>query len=224
MKDQYELEEWVWNQNDFDQMGWHDNPIYAMSFDDDVIFDLDYLLKLVDPNPPNSNYRFWISPATLIFRNPSRFQVDLQTDFVNGLEIANILRESINGKTNFVIEAQEGRIMIETEEFVQIIRRPPTLQISQYLPELERGETCFSTFSEKDFKPSDSLIEGRELSYKYDDLRNLKTKAEIATDEFNFDSLSPKDRILKQREFRSEIEFLKKKMESLETRMGEIYG
>ena len=45
MKEQYQIEKWIWNQDDFEKMGWHDNPIWAMSFDDNVKFDLDYILK-----------------------------------------------------------------------------------------------------------------------------------------------------------------------------------
>jgi len=224
MKEEYQLEKWIWNQNDFEKMGWHDNPIWAMSFDDDVKFDLDYLLKWVKPQNNIGGYKFWISPATLIFKNPTNFRVEMETDFVNGLEIADIERKVQKGKTQFIIEAQEGRIVIETEEFTQIIRRPPTLQISQMLNDIERGPISFSMIPEKDYKPSELEIRGRTLSYKLDEHRNLKTKSQIEYDEFNFEELDPKERILKKRDYKNQIEELNSIIGNIENEMSEIYG
>ena len=224
MKDQYQIEKWIWNQNDFEKMGWHDNPIWAMSFEDNVKFDLDYIFKWVKPSNSVGSYKFWISPATLVFKDPAKFKVEMETDFVNGLEIADIKRTIVDGKTQFTIEAQEGRIIIETEEFLQVIRRPPTLQISQALSELERGSISFEEKSDKDYKPTDIEIRGRELSYEYDELRNRKVSLEIEFDEYNFDILNPKDRILKRREFKSQIEKLTSQVEKAESEMNKIYG
>ena len=224
MKSQYEIEKWIWNQDDFEQMGWHDNPIYAMSFDEDVKFDIDYLFKWVNPIPPNSNYRFWISPATLIFKNPTKFKVEIETDFVDGLEIADIEKEQIEGKTNYIIETQEGRIEIQTEKFVQIIRRPPSLQIFQHLPKIERSEICFSTSPEKNFNPSQEIIEARELSYRLDDLRNLKNNAQIEFEHLDLYSFNPKERLIKKREHKSKMDKLTIEIELIEEKMKEKYG
>jgi hypothetical protein len=195
-----------------------------MSFDDNVKFDLDYIFNWVKPEVPNGSYRFWISPVTLIFMNPTNFKVEMQTDFVNGLEIADIEREISNGKSTYIIEAHEGRIIIETEEYRQIVRRPPTLQISQALTELERGPISFSEISEKDYKPSEKEIKGRELSYKFDDLRNEKTKLQIEYDDFKFEQLDPKNRILKRREYKSKIGKITEEVERVEMEMNKIYG
>lgn len=224
MKNQYQIEKWIWNQNDFEQMGWHDSPIWAMAFDDNVKFDLDYIFNWVKPQGANGSYRFWISPVTLIFINPTKFKVEIETDFVNGLEIASIEREFFNDKSTYIIEAQEGRILIETEEYKQIVRRPPTLQISQALTVLERGPISFSEISEKDYLPSEKEIKGRELSYKFDDLRNEKTKLQIEYDEFNFEQLAPKNRIIKRRDFKSKIERITLEVEKAEIEMNKMYG
>jgi len=223
MKEQYQIEKWFWNQDDFDQMGWHDNPIWAMSFDDNVKFDLDYIFKWVHPPKSVGAYKFWISPATLVFKNPTKFKVEIETELVYGLEIADIEREIVDGKTQYIIEAQEGRIIIETEEFYQVIRRPPTLQISQYLSELERGPISFSEHSEKNYQPTKREIEGRDLSYKFHELCSQKTSLEIEYDEYNFEALNPKDRILKRREFKSQIKRLKNMIEETEVQMNKIY-
>jgi hypothetical protein len=223
MKTEYQIEKWIWNQDDFEQMGWHDCPIWAMSFDDDVKFDLDYIFKWVHPEDGRSSFRFWISPATLIFKNPSNFNVAMETNFVNGLEIADILKEVSEGKTSYIIEGQEGRIKIQTEEFVQIIRRPPTLQISQALSEIERGPLSFSEEAEKEYIPSTKELKMRKLSYEFDDLRTMKIKLEINYDEFNFDKLNPKERMLKKREFKSKIEQMTELVNKAEKKMKKAY-
>ena len=186
MKNKYQIEKWVWNQNDFEEMGWHDCPIWAMAFDYHVKFDLDYIFNWVKPESKNGSFRFWISPVTLIFMNPTKFRVEIETDYVNGLEIADINKEIIDGKSTYIIQAREGKVLIETEEYKQIVRRPPTLQISQVLPELERGPISFSEKSEKNYKSSEKEIEGRQLCYKFDDLRNEKMKLQFEYDDFKF--------------------------------------
>lgn len=221
---QYHIEKWVWNQDDFEQMGWHDSRIWAMSFDDHVKFDLDYILKWVEPQNSYGTFRFWISPVTLVFRNPSKFKMEMDIDFVNGLEILDIERKSEKGKTQYIVEAQEGKIIIETEKFYQVVRRPPTLQIFQSLSEVERGPISFSEHPDTSYTSSPRAMQARELSYEFDDLRNQKTKLELEFAEFNFEPLTPKQRILKKREYKSLISELKNKITYAETEMNKAYN
>ncbi|WP_116108161.1 hypothetical protein [Lewinella sp. IMCC34191] len=144
MNHHYRLEKFTWNQDDFDQMGWHDVPIYAMSFEDDVKFDLDYIFEWVEPKKPETSFKFWISPATLIFKNPTDLKINLSIDFVNGLEIADIVKQRFDGKTTYLIETQQGDIQIETESFLQIIRHSPSLQKSQSIDGTARGGISFA--------------------------------------------------------------------------------
>lgn len=224
MIEKYHLEKWIWDQDDFETMGWHDNPIYAMSFEDDVMFDLDYLFKWVQPLLPRTNYWFWISPATLLFKQPTRLEIDIELDFVNGIEINMITKEVVNGKTNYIIEAQEGRIRIQTEEFTQIIRRPPTLQITQCLPILERGQICFDLQSEKGFVASKPALTGRKLSYEFAKLRNVKSDLQLQLDDFDDTALRPKERIIKRRHLKEEIRKVKNKLIEIDSEMSKIFG
>lgn len=57
-------------------MGWHDCRIRAVSiteYEDDTVpptrllLDLDYIVRWVDPVPPEKHFTFWIAPATLVF-------------------------------------------------------------------------------------------------------------------------------------------------------------
>lgn len=219
----YHLDRWKWNQDDFELMGWHDCHIWAMSFDDNVTFDLDYILQWVPPKISIGSFRFWISPVTLVFKNPSKFNVEIEMDVVNGLEIVDIEREKEGGRTQYIIETREGRITIETEEFYQIVCRPPTLQIFQFLSKLDRGECSFSEHSDKGYTSSSRAIMARELSYKFDDLRNKKLKLESEFEEYNFQLLNPKERIIKRREHKAQISELSIMLASIERELSETY-
>lgn len=43
----YELEKWVWTENDFEQMGWHDATIYGVRLNQNLEIDLDYIFHLL---------------------------------------------------------------------------------------------------------------------------------------------------------------------------------
>ncbi|MFD8494917.1 hypothetical protein [Amycolatopsis sp. NPDC059657] len=66
----------TWTDADFQFMGWHDCRIRALGvtkYDDDTVpptrllLDLDYIVRWVDPVPPEKHFTFWIAPATLVF-------------------------------------------------------------------------------------------------------------------------------------------------------------
>jgi len=89
---------------------------------------------------------------------------------------------------------------------------------------LERGPIGFSEISVKEYKASEKEIKGRELSYKFDELRNEKTNLQIEYDEFKFDQLNPKDRILRRREYKDKLEKITSAVEKAESEMNKIYG
>jgi len=158
MEDQYILEKWEWTQDDFDNMGWHDCPIYAIRFDDNIYLDIDYIFKWNDNGHGNS-YTFWISPATWIFEIPTYLKIDVELDFINGLEIASVSK-TINekGETLWSINTQQGAIIIGAEKFKQIIRRPPSFQFGLGIRNEERGDISFSEISEIDYQNSNDII------------------------------------------------------------------
>ena len=125
-------------------MGWHDVTIYGMLFDGNVAFDIDYIFRWETPIVPDTSYKFWISPATLIFIDPTYLRIDISTDFVNGVEIADILQIHNNGKSVYRIETQQGDMEIEAVSFRQVIRMQPVLSVQQFLPPTQRGGISFS--------------------------------------------------------------------------------
>lgn len=168
MEQQFDLEKWVWTNDDFPKMGWHDCPIYAMSFNDDIRLDIDYIFEWIH-NGPGKPFTFWIAPATLIFESAGYFQVDVESDFVNGLEIAAIIREERPDETIWTIATQEGDIIIKADNYRQVIRRAPSFQYSQFVPTEERGEVSFSETIEVNYSDSAEVIAKRKeraLLYK----------------------------------------------------------
>src|SRR5262245_9689225 len=76
---EYAPEKWIWTDADFDQMGWHDVVIHSLAFDAYTLsLDIDYMFRWVDPAPGETYYRFWLSPATLVFDNVSDLRIDLE--------------------------------------------------------------------------------------------------------------------------------------------------
>jgi hypothetical protein len=68
--EEYTLDKPIWTNADFEIMGWHDATVWAMavvSDDFELIFDIDYILRWIDPVPPDPSFSFWVSPATLVF-------------------------------------------------------------------------------------------------------------------------------------------------------------
>lgn len=206
----YELEKWNWTEQDFEQMGWHDCPIYAMKFDDQVVFDIDYIFKWNQPGVEGMPFTFWISPATLTFKEVTLFKSEFEMDFVNGLEIADISKKSTDGSTQWNIDTQQGTLIIHATSFEQVIRRNPTLQFGQCIQFYERGDISFSTTSEMNFKLEDSAQQKRNV-----ELANYEFAKKLNILRAEFQVLN------KQREATVTKEFLTKKR-TLEQQISEL--
>jgi hypothetical protein len=69
-----QLEKAVWTAADFDRMDWHDARVHAITFheveqDAELLLDLDYIVRWIDPEPPAEYFSFLVAPATLVFEN-----------------------------------------------------------------------------------------------------------------------------------------------------------
>ena len=136
-------EDKILTEKSFDRMGWHDCPIYGIRFEDEILFDLDYILKW-EVHEKSSSYKFWIAPATLIFHKPQNLKIDIEMDFINGLEIADIEKEKSNKKNfRWIIKTQEGEISFESPGYTQYLRLKPKFVKNICLTEKERHGYCF---------------------------------------------------------------------------------
>ncbi|MDP4150846.1 MAG: hypothetical protein Q8927_21185 [Bacteroidota bacterium] len=153
----FQLEKKVWTEADFDIMGWHDSPIYGISvgggdfMDKELLLDIDYIFKWIDPIPPQKYFSFWIAPSTLIFKNifNTVIDVDTRSDNTFKLEIADVHRleelPPIDNRRNWKwhIELQNGGIFLESTGYEQIIKGEPIFTSEQWVPQTVRGEANF---------------------------------------------------------------------------------
>jgi hypothetical protein len=156
MTEQYELEKWIWTEQDFDQMGWHDSQIYAVSFvpeSFEFVIDLDYILCWVNPIPPETYFGFWVSPATLVFENVHSLVFDIES-YDCGLEIESLQRHNPKMPINaefiqrdeewtWTIGCQQGEISLRSIGYKQYIRSAPVYGRGQALDLATRGGYSF---------------------------------------------------------------------------------
>lgn len=150
--EQYKLEKWIWTEADFEVMGWHDSQIHALAFlpeDFELAFDIDYIFQWLEPQSNETYFKFWVAPATLVFKNVRDVEFNIES-YNAQLEIDGIKREGesppINaehiGKTAewlWIIECQEGDIRFRSVGYEQFIRAPPQLSSSQIIDRKTSG-------------------------------------------------------------------------------------
>jgi len=133
--EKYELEKSVWTDADFEVMGWHDATIWSIAVvgeQFELLFDIDYIFQWVHPVPPEQYFSFWVSPATLVFEGVQNIKIDIELDYIQQIEVADINREgpfaSPDGSiTNWkwLVELQQGQIEFEATGFTQYVRKTP---------------------------------------------------------------------------------------------------
>ncbi|MBM7870716.1 hypothetical protein JOC70_002210 [Clostridium pascui] len=156
----YNLEKWAWTTDDFEQMIWHDCKIHAIAFDEfnfKLLFDIDYIFKWVGPDE-NGYYRFWISPATLIFENV--YDIDINLSYGLGTIIEDIVRTNPSKPRNnnyikknieweWIIETTNGQISFKSIGYTQHIRKAPEYKKNQEIQFEERGGYSFKVENTK---------------------------------------------------------------------------
>lgn len=154
MPEAYELQKWVWTQDDYEQMGWHDCHIHALAFlpeNFELLLDIDYIFRWLQPTPPQQYFSFWVAPATLVFENVYDVALTLRCD--SGLEIDDIKRnqtmpvhteyDESSDAGHWTIACQEGQITLRSTGYTQYIRATPQYSASQSLDMCSRGGFSF---------------------------------------------------------------------------------
>lgn len=151
------VEKYLWTENDFDLMGWHDATFYAIGFLPEkyqLLLDIDYIFKWIEPTEGETFYKFLVSPATLMFENVHGLSVSISEPY-RPLQIQNIERRNPKPPTNaeymdrteewhWLIDLEIGEIEFDSVGFRQIIRREPVLTDSQSLGLEIRGGISFA--------------------------------------------------------------------------------
>jgi hypothetical protein len=143
----------TWTEADFDSMSWHDNAVHAIAWHPlaenpgALLLDIDYILGVVRPEPPDRSLSSWISPATLVFepawdlttgidRNGWAFQL-----FLNSITRSE---PDERGNYDWTLEGDGIAISLGAPGFTQYLRRPPVLRRGYFLTAEERGGFSFS--------------------------------------------------------------------------------
>lgn len=154
MMEGYNLEKGIWTTDDFEKMYWHDCKIHAVAFDEfnfKLLFDIDYIFKWVGPEE-DGYYRFWISPATLIFENV--YDVNIDLGYGLGTIIEDLERTNASKPHNsnhikkdieweWIIETTNGQISFKSIGYTQYIRKVPVCKRIQEIEFEERGGYSF---------------------------------------------------------------------------------
>ena len=153
MKEVYQLEKTLWTETDFDLMNWHDCPIHALSFSKDskLLLDIDYIFKWVLLKNKR-NFKFWISPCTLVFENvyDIAFESDHTTVIIDNISRENPQKpknaEYINKEIEYgwIIETTVGEISFKSVGFKQYVRQAPVLIGMQELDLQTRNGISFN--------------------------------------------------------------------------------
>jgi hypothetical protein len=151
----YNLGKKIWTDVDFNIMGWHDCKIYAISFFDwekfELALDIDYIFKWIKGNGSDNYFKFWIAPATLVFKNVYDINVSINsTDFrIDEIVRSNPVRPKNIGHVGdvfeyeWMVETSSGDINFKSVGYLQFIRQKPNLSDSQLIDIKERGGISF---------------------------------------------------------------------------------
>jgi len=158
MKEEFTLEKALWTEADFEQMNWHDCPVHALSFnkDNQLLLDIDYIFKWVLMKN-KKNFKFWISPCTLVFENV--YNIVLESDNTQVI-IDNISKENSQRPKNaeyinkdlehdWIIETTGGEISFTSVGFKQYVRQAPVLTAMQELDLAIRNGISFDQFADR---------------------------------------------------------------------------
>ena len=144
----------VWTEEDFERIEWHDSKIhgYMNQLDEGrLLFDLDYHVKWVHPQPSEVFMRTSISPATLVFHSVRAIAGDADLDLPDefqgidrGVECPRALWESVQPTPpDWFLDGIGFSMAIWCDGFTQYLRRAPVLRTNCFLRIAERGGVCF---------------------------------------------------------------------------------
>lgn len=154
-----DLEKLIWDESDFEQMGWHDSKIYAIAFEGEkfeLALDIDYILKWLNPQEGESNFKFWVAPSTLVFRNVRDLKISLEESLnleiqdlhrMNPQEPKNVKHIPESIEYDWTIETTGGEIFFKSVGYKQYFRKFPVLLESQKIGFKERGGISFEIIS-----------------------------------------------------------------------------
>lgn len=119
----------------FEDVNWHDSTIYSISFEDNLMMDIDFIIDSKSNN--SSLIEFLIAPAKLEFYQVEHLIMNIKLDFLNGLQIDRVIKT----RNSWRFELQEGEISFESANFKQTIIKDAIWTTNLNLSSEQRGKT-----------------------------------------------------------------------------------
>jgi hypothetical protein len=159
----------IWTEADFETMGWHDAILYCFTLLPDsfeLVMDLDLITKKVfrdapddahagrkrrppwlqPASEPNKYFDLWIAPATLVFRGVQSVSASLEIEYIDDIQILELVRAPLDGKTSewrWRFELAGGHLAFDASGYTQYFRQEPLLSSSVLTLE-ERGGISYA--------------------------------------------------------------------------------
>jgi hypothetical protein len=135
-------------------MQWHDCKVYAVAFDSEkfeLLFDIDFIVEWVKPENGESYFKFWVAPATLVFKRVYDISISIDSvDLIiqditrsNPTEPKNADYNSASKEYNWKIETTNGEIIFKSIGYEQFARKQPVLLDTQAIGLRERNGLSF---------------------------------------------------------------------------------
>ena len=140
----------IWTDADFDAMGWHDARFYCFTVfaeSSELVVDLDYITRWIHPVHPDIYFRFWISPATLVFHDVQNISAVIEMRELFNMEVVELKRTPLPGRISdwrWQFDLSNGEIALDASGYTQYFRRKPVLREYQHLEFAERGGISYA--------------------------------------------------------------------------------
>jgi hypothetical protein len=160
MSENFNLQKFIWTEEDFEQMNWREARVYAFAFlpqRAEFLLDIDYVLQRIYQPENADSQRFFVAAATLVFESVGDLRIELEPN--DEIEIINIERsthrksknsELINRKTEWkwIIKTNQGDIAFRAVGYKQHFKGMPIFSREQALDLDLRGGFSFSRVNE----------------------------------------------------------------------------
>ncbi len=190
---EYILEKAIWTDADFDQMGWHDAQIYKLVINKGrLLLDIDYIFKWNQPEVEGLSFTFWVAPCTLVFKDISQLDFEMDVFQKDVFEIEDIVRESNADVDRWTIITQQGAMAFNSNGYTQYVRQTPVFEYGQTLDYVTRNgysveETILNenpylshgTYKEKRAREAELYDYARKRQLKILEMNTLQKKREL---------------------------------------------
>jgi hypothetical protein len=136
-------------------MGWHDATLHAVAFNEmdwdfELLLDIDYIVRWIEPNRRGAPFSFLVAPATLVFEHVRHLHGGIETDTdqprIEAVERGDPESDELGNPPipRWTIESNQFTLTFLAEGFRQHFRARPMHSESFGLELTARGGVSFA--------------------------------------------------------------------------------